>query len=215
MANLQSGQFMRDICAFNTMYRLPLPARPTLEVGQDATERLTHFKKILGEELAEVDAVLEKLRAGASELDVLTELADWLGDIQVYCASEMARFGLPQEAILSTIMQSNFSKLGADGEPIYDGRGKVQKGPEYWRPEPKIRQLLEALCSDNSATCIGCRCDDLHACESDSAGKPCHWLTVDRESGLGVCSECSEYLSRWHAGDRTRTERIIGQWPLP
>ncbi len=41
-------------------------------------------------------------------------------------------------------MQSNFSKLGADGKPIYDERGKVMKGPGYWQPEPKIRALLGA-----------------------------------------------------------------------
>jgi predicted HAD superfamily Cof-like phosphohydrolase len=70
-------------------------------------------------------------------------LADLLGDIQVYCASEMRKFGLPQDDVLSIIMQSNFSKLGADGKPIYDERGKVQKGPGYWKPEPKISAMLE------------------------------------------------------------------------
>jgi hypothetical protein len=40
-------------------------------------------------------------------------------------------------------MESNFSKLGADGQPIYDERGKVMKGPSYWKPEPRIRSLLD------------------------------------------------------------------------
>ena len=39
-------------------------------------------------------------------------------------------------------MQSNFSKLGEDGQPVYDHRGKVMKGPGYWKPEPKIQELL-------------------------------------------------------------------------
>jgi predicted HAD superfamily Cof-like phosphohydrolase len=72
-------------------------------------------------------------------------LADLLGDIQVYAASEMAKFGLPLDQVLAIIMQSNFSKLGADGKPIYDERGKVQKGPDYWKPEPKIKEMLAAL----------------------------------------------------------------------
>lgn len=42
-------------------------------------------------------------------------------------------------------MQSNFSKLGADGKPIYDERGKVQKGQNYWKPEPKIKALPAGL----------------------------------------------------------------------
>jgi hypothetical protein len=41
-------------------------------------------------------------------------------------------------------MQSNFSKLGEDGKPIYDERGKVMKGGNYWKPEPKISEILAA-----------------------------------------------------------------------
>lgn len=54
----------------------------------------------------------------------------------------------------------------------------------------------------NLATCIGCGCDDLHACEDDATGGPCSWLVVDRETGLGVCSACPGDLERWNAGDR-------------
>ena len=46
------------------------------------------------------------------------------------------------EAVLQIIMDSNASKLGADGKPIYDANGKFLKGPNYWKPEPKIRELL-------------------------------------------------------------------------
>ena len=41
-------------------------------------------------------------------------------------------------------VDSNESKLGADGKPIYDANGKFLKGPNYWKPEPKIQALLEA-----------------------------------------------------------------------
>lgn len=47
--------------------------------------------------------------------------------------------------ILDIIMQSNFSKLGEDGKPIYDERGKIMKGPGYWKPEPKIAEYLSTL----------------------------------------------------------------------
>jgi hypothetical protein len=40
-------------------------------------------------------------------------------------------------------MQSNFSKLGADGKAIIS-EGKVQKGPGYWKPEPQIKELLRS-----------------------------------------------------------------------
>jgi len=47
--------------------------------------------------------------------------------------------------VLDVIMDSNESKLGADGKPIYDANGKFLKGPGYWKPEPKIKALLEGL----------------------------------------------------------------------
>lgn len=57
----------------------------------------------------------------------------------------MAKFGIPLDETLEIIMQSNFSKMGADGKPIYDERGKLQKGPNYWKPEPRIAAMLAAL----------------------------------------------------------------------
>ena len=76
-------------------------------------------------------------------MDVAVALADLLGDITVYCRSEALKYGLPLEDVLDIIMDSNESKLGADGKPIYDANGKFLKGPHYWRPEPRIKALLE------------------------------------------------------------------------
>jgi predicted HAD superfamily Cof-like phosphohydrolase len=136
--------FAEDIKKFNGIYKLPVSAAPTLDIGVSVIERLNAFKNILSEELDEIDEIIEAAENQAPALEVLTMLADLLGDIQVYCASEMTKFGLPLDQVLAIIMQSNFSKLGADGKPIYDARGKVQKGPNYWKPEPEIKALLEA-----------------------------------------------------------------------
>ena len=38
------------------------------------------------------------------------------------------------EAVFDEIQQSNMSKLGADGKPIYREDGKVMKGPNYFKP---------------------------------------------------------------------------------
>lgn len=54
----------------------------------------------------------------------------------------------------------------------------------------------------DKAVCIGCGCDDFHACWDETAGQPCHWLKVDAEAGLGVCSVCTSQLPRWDTGDR-------------
>lgn len=139
------SDFSKDISKFNGIYKLPVNTQPTLEVGVPAAERMAAFKDILMEEVHEMDEIIEAQKSGADPVQVLTMLADLLGDIQVYCASEMAKFGLPLDQVLSIIMQSNFSKLGADGLPIYDERGKVMKGPNYWKPEPKIEALLTDL----------------------------------------------------------------------
>ena len=72
-----------------------------------------------------------------------TAIADVLGDIIVYCRSEALKYGIPLEEVLDIIMDSNESKLGADGKPIYDANGKFLKGPNYWKPEPKIKSMLE------------------------------------------------------------------------
>jgi hypothetical protein len=143
------SQFQDDIAKFNAMYKLPVATKPTLyqlradsQTAATAIERLENFRNILDEELAEIVPIIEAIKDGADEIDVLTSLADLLGDIQVYCASEMAKFGLPINDTLSIIMQSNFSKMGVDGQPIYDERGKLQKGPNYWKPEPAIKTGL-------------------------------------------------------------------------
>lgn len=138
--------FAMDIHKFNEMYKLPIAGIPSLAAVENPIQRLKDFKVILLNEIDEVDdiiATLEEKDPQLRAIDVLTELADWLGDIQVYCASEMAKFGIPLNSTLGIIMQSNFSKLGADGKPIYDERGKVQKGPGYWKPEPRLKEMLQ------------------------------------------------------------------------
>ena len=33
------------------------------------------------------------------------------------------------------VQESNMSKLGSDGKPIYNESGKVMKGPNYFKPD--------------------------------------------------------------------------------
>ena len=33
------------------------------------------------------------------------------------------------------VQNSNMSKLGQDGKPIYNEKGKVMKGPNYFKPD--------------------------------------------------------------------------------
>ncbi|HEV8517271.1 MAG TPA: pyrophosphatase [Burkholderiales bacterium] len=134
--------FEQRIAAMNAMYKLPASERPALPAN--IVDRLIKFKAILLEEVHEIDEIVKLAQNGNSPADIAVAIADVLGDITVYCRSEALKYGLPLEAVLDIIMDSNESKLGADGNPIYDANGKFLKGPNYWKPEPKIKALLEA-----------------------------------------------------------------------
>ena len=134
--------FNQRIALMNAMYKLPANTQPTLP--SNVAERLVKFKTTLLDEVHEIDAIAAMVEQGAAPADVLVAIADLLGDVMVYCRSEALKYGLPLEQVLDVIMDSNESKLGADGKPIYDGNGKFLKGPNYWKPEPKIKTLIEA-----------------------------------------------------------------------
>ena len=138
-----SGNFKARIQLMNSMYRLPVKEIPA--VGGDVVDRLVKFKATLLDEINEIDDIVDMSSRGEGELDVLVSIADLLGDVIVYCRSEAMKYGIPLEEVLDVIMDSNESKLGSDGNPIYDSNGKFLKGPNYWKPEPKIRALLGSL----------------------------------------------------------------------
>jgi len=134
--------FGDDIARMNSTYELP-----AVETFDEMSERIGNFEKILKEECEEIKDIKDSLNAAgltaAKMLRARVMLADLLGDIIVYCASEAQRWNIPVEEVLAIIMASNFSKLDAEGKPIKDERGKFLKGPNYWKPEPYIQALLE------------------------------------------------------------------------
>ena len=137
------SKFQEQIKSFNRMYKLSCNDSPKLPEGyQAAAQRISDFMSILREEIEEGNELIDKLAVVTPLPEILAEIADWLCDIQIYCASEMRKFGLDNDACLNTIMLSNFSKLDEDGNPIYDSRGKVLKGTKYWPPEPLLREQI-------------------------------------------------------------------------
>lgn len=79
----------------------------------------------------------------ATENVDMVEMADALGDIDYVCQGANLVFGIPGGLVMQDIHQSNMSKLGADGEPIYDEMGKVVKGPNYHKPN--IQAVLDTF----------------------------------------------------------------------
>ena len=137
------SKFSEQVEQFNTMYRLPCEDTPTLNAVGDYKIRLAGFKKTILDEVAEVNDIVNSPITD-EQIETLTNIADWLGDLQVYAASEMKKFGLDNDVILDIIMRSNFSKQNPDGSTSYDGYGKVLKGPNYYKPEPEIRAYIES-----------------------------------------------------------------------
>lgn len=125
------------IIAMNEKYELPVNHVPIFQ----GFSRLYHFRNILEKEVAEINDIIDKPML-TDEVDLLTDVADLLADIIVYCHSEAVRYGIPLEEVLQIVMDSNDTKLDADGKPIKDSDGKFLKGPNFVPPEPAIRKLL-------------------------------------------------------------------------
>lgn len=75
-----------------------------------------------------------------AEVD-LVEAADALGDLDYVVQGANLVFGIPAEAVFKEIHESNMSKLGEDGKPLYREDGKIMKGPNYY--PPSVKQVIE------------------------------------------------------------------------
>ena len=146
---MSNQSFAERIAAMNAMYKLPVQATPVLPVNP--ADRLRKFKATLLDEVNEIDDIVAACERNSQPIDIMVAVADLLGDVIVYCRSESLKFGIPLEDVLTVIMDSNESKLGADGKPIYDANGKFLKGPKYWKPEPKIKELLQAAITNSKS----------------------------------------------------------------
>ena len=65
----------------------------------------------------------------------LLEVADALTDILYVTYGAGHAFGINLDACFEEVQNSNMSKLGNDGKPIYNDQGKVLKGPNYFKPD--------------------------------------------------------------------------------
>jgi predicted HAD superfamily Cof-like phosphohydrolase len=77
---------------------------------------------------------LEELTEAMQKKDLL-EVADALTDILYVTYGAGHAFGINLDACFNEVQNSNMSKLGKDGKPIYNESGKVMKGPNYFKPD--------------------------------------------------------------------------------
>lgn len=112
-------------------------------------ESVRKFMEIFGQEIKEkaefpnekitslrYDLIKEELQELKEALDNkdIKEVADALADILYVTYGAGHAFGIDLDKCFEEVQNSNMSKLGSNGKPIYNEQGKVMKGPNYFKP---------------------------------------------------------------------------------
>ena len=93
-----------------------------------STEKINKLRvSLINEELEEFKEAIKK--------NDLKEAADALTDILYVTYGAGHAFGIDLDMCFEEVQNSNMSKLGQDGKPIYNNDGKVMKGPNYFKPD--------------------------------------------------------------------------------
>lgn len=123
---------INKVKAFHEAFNIENAESPKVDIGEDQIQ-LRH--RLIEEENNEY---LQACKDGD-----LVEIADALGDQLYILFGTIVKHGLQYkiQEVFDEIQNSNMSKLGADGQPIYREDGKVMKGPNYFKPN--IKKILE------------------------------------------------------------------------
>jgi predicted HAD superfamily Cof-like phosphohydrolase len=97
------------------------------------TNKIVELRNLLIEE------ELSELKDAVKSKDI-TEVADALTDILYVTYGAGHAYGIDLDKCFNEVQNSNMSKLGEDGKPIYNESGKVMKGPNYFKPN--LKKLL-------------------------------------------------------------------------
>ncbi len=98
------------------------------EKAEFPTEKITSLRYDL------IKEELEELKEAIKHKDI-KEVADALTDILYVTYGAGHAFGINLDKCFDEVQSSNMSKLGDDGKPIYNEKGKVMKGPNYFKPD--------------------------------------------------------------------------------
>ena len=113
-------------------------------------ERVKKFMETFGQEIKEkasfpsekitalrydlIKEELDEFKDAIKNRDI-KEVADALTDILYVTYGAGHAFGIDLDKCFEEVQNSNMSKLGDDGKPIFNEKGKVMKGPKYFKPD--------------------------------------------------------------------------------
>ena len=102
--------------------------------GQEIRERASFpSNKITSLRYELINEELHELKEAIEKKDI-KEVADALTDILYVTYGAGHSFGINLDKCFKEVQNSNMSKLGSDGKPIFNDKGKVMKGPNYFKP---------------------------------------------------------------------------------
>ena len=105
--------------------------------GQEVKDKPSFStEKINSLRLSLIEEELKELKDAMKTKNIL-EVADALTDILYVTYGAGHAFGINLDKCFDEVQNSNMSKLGDDGKPIYNEHGKVMKGPKYFKPDLK------------------------------------------------------------------------------
>ena len=118
-----------DVKTFMKAFGQMVRTRP--QFPDDKTTQLRF--DLIKEELSELELAMKTKN--------LKEIADALTDILYVTYGAGYAYGINLDKCFKEVQRANMSKLGNDGKPIYNEKGKVMKGPNY--SEPNLKQFIE------------------------------------------------------------------------
>ena len=101
--------------------------------GQEVRKAWFPNNKIISLRYDLINEELAELKDAINKKDI-KEVADALTDILYVTYGAGHAFGIDLDKCFKEVQNSNMSKLGEDGKPIYNEKGKVMKGPNYFKP---------------------------------------------------------------------------------
>ena len=123
MSNFESVRKFMETFGQKVRTKPEIPDEKTMQLRLD----------LIQEELDELKEAMKQKN--------LKEIADALTDILYVTYGAGFAYGINLDKCFKVVQRSNMSKLGEDGKPIFNDKGKVMKGPNY--SEPNLKQFVE------------------------------------------------------------------------